>query len=43
MRLLIFLLFLTSAGFAQTNTYTISFSNAEHHEAIVKVNFSEVR
>ena len=42
MRFLIFLLFFTSLGFAQTNSYNISFSNAEHHEAKIIVNFPEI-
>lgn len=39
MRILILLLFFCSLGFSQTNTYTISFENAVHHEARVKVIF----
>ncbi len=42
MRFLIFLLFFTALGFAQTNSYNISFSNAEHHEAKIIVNFPEI-
>ncbi|WP_029037369.1 M61 family metallopeptidase [Salinimicrobium xinjiangense] len=36
--IIIFLLF-SSVCFAQTNTYTISFENAEQHEAKITVNF----
>lgn len=39
MKLFFWFLFLTSFCAAQTNTYTISFENAEHHEAKVKVQF----
>ncbi|MCY2686286.1 M61 family metallopeptidase [Salinimicrobium sp. TH3] len=39
MRILFLFFLLTSAGFSQTNTYTISFENAGHHEANVKVTF----
>ncbi|WP_408641367.1 M61 family metallopeptidase [Salinimicrobium sediminilitoris] len=42
MRFLFLFLLLTSAGFSQTNTYTISFENAGHHEANVKVNFPDL-
>lgn len=42
MRFLIFLLFFTSIGFGQTNSYNISFPNAEHHEAKIMVNFPEI-
>lgn len=42
MRFLIFLLFFTSLGFAQTNSYNISFPKAEHHEAKILVNFPEI-
>ncbi len=36
------LLFVTSLGFSQTNTYEISFENAVHHEATIKVNFPKI-
>ena len=42
MRILILFLFFGNLCLAQTNTYHISFENAEHHEANVKVNFPEV-
>ena len=42
MRILIFFLLTCSFGFAQTNTYSISFENAEHHEAVVKVTFPDL-
>jgi predicted metalloprotease with PDZ domain len=42
MRILFLFLLLTSVGFSQTNTYTISFENAEHHEANVKVTFPDL-
>ncbi len=38
-----FLPYLLATGlFAQTNSYTISFENAVHHEAVVSVNFPNV-
>ena len=43
MRLLVLFLFFTSVGFTQSNSYTISFDNAEHHEANIKVTFPEVK
>lgn len=43
MRILILFLFLGSFCFAQTNTYNISFKNAEQHEANVKVIFPEIK
>ncbi len=42
MRILFLFLLLTSVGFSQTNTYTISFENAGHHEANVKVTFPDL-
>lgn len=36
-------LFLSFIGNAQTNTYTISFENAVHHEAKVNISFPEVK
>ena len=40
--LIIFFLFITT-GFSQTNTYTISFENAIHHEAVVQAVFPELQ
>ncbi len=37
------LLFLCFLGNAQTNTYNISFENAEHHEAKIMISFPEVK
>ncbi|QYA24615.1 M61 family metallopeptidase [Gramella sp. MT6] len=37
------LLFLCFLGNAQTNTYNISFENAEHHEAKINISFPEVK
>lgn len=42
MRFLIFFLLVTSMCLGQTNTYHISFKNAEHHEAKIKVTFPKV-
>ena len=42
MRFLIFLLFFTSVCFGQTNTYNISFPNAEHHEAEITATFPNI-
>ena len=39
MRILILFFLATSVCFAQKNTYRISFENAEHHEANIKVSF----
>ena len=39
MRFLIFFLFVTSVCFGQTNSYHISFENAQHHEAKIEVVF----
>ncbi len=39
MRILIFLLFISLTAFSQTNTYSISFENAVHHEAKVTATF----
>lgn len=39
MRFILLFLFITSICTAQTNTYMISFENAQHHEAKVKANF----
>ncbi|HBT09547.1 MAG TPA: peptidase M61, partial [Leeuwenhoekiella sp.] len=43
MKLWIAFLFLSLSLQAQTNSYTISFDNAVHHEAIVKATFPEVK
>ncbi len=43
MRKFIFLLFVSVASFAQTNTYEISFNNAVHHEAKIKASFPNVK
>ncbi|WP_029033966.1 M61 family metallopeptidase [Salinimicrobium terrae] len=42
MRILALFLLFTSYCFGQTNTYNISFENAEHHEANVKVYFPDL-
>ena len=42
MRTLILLFFVTTLTFGQTNSYHISFENAGHHEAKVKVTFPEL-
>lgn len=42
MRFLIFILFVTSVCFGQTNTYNISFPNAEHHEAEITATFPNI-
>ncbi|MCB7482185.1 M61 family metallopeptidase [Christiangramia sediminis] len=41
--ILLAFLFLSFIGNAQTNTYNISFENAVHHEAKVKISFPEVK
>jgi len=41
--ILLAFLFLTLIGNAQTNSYHISFENAVHHEAKVKISFPEVK
>lgn len=41
--ILLAFLFLSLIGNAQTNTYNISFENAVHHEAKVKISFPEVK
>lgn len=41
--ILLTLLFISFIGNAQTNTYDISFENAVHHEADVKISFTEVK
>ncbi|SDS26575.1 PDZ domain-containing protein [Gramella sp. MAR_2010_147] len=41
--ILLAFLFLTFIGNAQTNSYHISFENAVHHEAKVKISFPEVK
>lgn len=43
MRLLFLLFFVATISVAQTNTYEISFSNAVHHEAKVKLSFPSVK
>lgn len=43
MRILILFLLTGSLCFAQTNTYHISFENAEHHEAFIKVSFPDLQ
>uniref|UniRef100_UPI0025C3EDDF M61 family metallopeptidase n=1 Tax=Leeuwenhoekiella sp. UBA6783 TaxID=1946747 RepID=UPI0025C3EDDF len=43
MKLWIAFLFLSLSLQAQTNAYTISFDNAVHHEAVVKVQFPHVK
>ncbi|WZL90251.1 PDZ domain-containing protein [Salinimicrobium sp. 3283s] len=42
MRILILFLLVTSVCFAQKNTYRISFENAEHHEANIKISFPDL-
>lgn len=42
MRTLILLLLFSTVVYSQTNTYTISFENAVHHEAVVKASFPEI-
>ncbi|WP_324719787.1 M61 family metallopeptidase [Salinimicrobium sp. HB62] len=42
MRILVLFLLTGSLCFAQTNSYHISFENAEHHEAKVKVSFPDL-
>lgn len=42
MRILLLLLFISTAGFSQTITYHISFENAVHHEAVVSVTFPKI-
>jgi len=39
----IFLFGFSLVGFSQTNTYSISFENAAHHEAEVKATFPEIK
>jgi len=41
--LLLLLLFTSMAATSQVNTYQISFSNAVHHEAKIKVTFPEIK
>ena len=43
MRCLILLLFVSVLGFGQTNSYHISFENAEHHEAKVEASFPQLK
>ena len=42
MRILLLLIFISTAGFGQTIQYSISFDNAVHHEAVVQVTFPNV-
>ncbi|MDR5589147.1 M61 family metallopeptidase [Christiangramia sp. SM2212] len=42
-KILLAFLFLSFIGKAQTNSYKISFDNAVHHEANVKISFPEVK
>lgn len=42
MRLLFVFLLFSGMCFAQTNTYHISFENAAHHEAVIKVSFPDL-
>ena len=42
MRILAIFFLFTSVCLAQTNTYTISFENAEHHEANIEVTFPQL-
>lgn len=42
MRFLILFLFFSFSGYTQTNTYTISFENAVHHEATIKATFPDL-
>lgn len=42
-RILLFFLFLGFIANAQTNTYSISFENAEHHEAKIKATFPHIK
>ncbi len=39
----LFLLLISAISFAQTNTYTISFENAVHHEARITASFPNVK
>jgi predicted metalloprotease with PDZ domain len=43
MRKFLFLLLISAISFGQTNTYEISFDNAVHHEAKIKVSFPNVK
>ncbi|WP_424492523.1 M61 family metallopeptidase [Salinimicrobium sp. GXAS 041] len=42
MRIIICLLLFTGFGFAQTNTYEVSFENAKHHEAFINATFPDI-
>ncbi|MGB8375335.1 MAG: PDZ domain-containing protein [Salegentibacter sp.] len=42
MRILLIFLFVSGLCFGQTNTYDVSFKNAEHHEAQIKAHFPEL-
>ncbi|HEA28389.1 MAG TPA: M61 family peptidase [Leeuwenhoekiella sp.] len=43
MRFILLFLFFYSFSYAQTNTYSISFDNAVHHEAVIKQTFPDVK
>ncbi|MFT5862357.1 MAG: putative metalloprotease with PDZ domain [Flavobacteriales bacterium] len=43
MRFLLITLFLCAISYGQTNTYTISFENAAHHEAEIKATFPNLK
>ena len=43
MRFLLITLLLSAVSFGQTNTYTISFENAAHHEAEIKATFPNIK
>ncbi|WP_031427014.1 M61 family metallopeptidase [Flavimarina sp. Hel_I_48] len=43
MRFLFLLLLFALSANAQTNTYTISFDNAVHHEAVIKQSFPDIK